>query len=65
MLCHLLTTQVMFRFEFTVTSTLDQVWEYFQPDHEYTVTSFGGSIIGRGEIEEPFVFSDRGAWLDG
>jgi hypothetical protein len=29
------------------------------------VRVYGGTKESRGEVEEPFIFEDRGAWFDG
>lgn len=46
-----------------------QIWEYRDNTAtgalNYIVRVYGGTEEGKGEIEEPFIFADRGAWFDG
>lgn len=40
-----------------------QIWEYRHDS--FLVRVYGGTKEKGGEVEEPFIFADRGAWFDG
>lgn len=42
-----------------------QIWEHKDTDKDYLVRVYGGTQETGGEVEEPFIFADRGAWFDG
>ena len=63
--CKTLDSEEVFNFEFTVPADGCQIWEYRKNISHYLVRIFGGNQETIGEIEEPIIFSDRGAWFDG
>jgi hypothetical protein len=55
----------LFDIEFTLPTDGCQIWEYRAPADAWIVRINGGTLETGEEIEEPFIFADRGAWFDG
>lgn len=53
----------LFDIEFNVPEDDCQIYEWVGLD--YIIRLHGGTLEGKGEIEEPLIFNDRGAWFDG
>jgi len=57
----------VYKFEFKPTNDGCQIFEYKDTPNNYLVRVYGGTHeTGAGEeVEEPYIFNDRGAWFDG
>lgn len=58
----------IYKFNFLPPEDGCQIWEHRDSTSgslDFIVRVYGGTDEGRDEIEEPFIFADRGAWFDG
>jgi hypothetical protein len=55
----------VFWMKFAPTEDASQIWEYRGFDNSWLVRAYGGVSEEAGELEEPYIFEDRGAWFDG
>lgn len=57
----------VYKFEFKPTNDGCQIFEYRDIPNNYLVRVYGGTkeTGAAEEVEEPFIFNDRGAWFDG
>lgn len=55
----------VYKFDFQPVEDDCQIWEYRDAPNDYLVRVYGGTQEEGGEIEEPYIFADRGAWFDG
>jgi len=55
----------IYKFDFQPPEDGCQIWEHKRDIENYLVRVYGGTQETGGEVEEPFIFADRGAWFDG